>query len=249
MADEPGPSKKVRYDPKKLLTDEELLNIFEEGSDSQEDPYANDSEDDPDYTSPSDSEEKQSGLLIDMNNSTKHIDYFNLLTTDEFFDMLCTRANKHAINLIALSDGEESRIARWIDVTPTEMRKFLGFRNRFLIILRALQFEDTDSQEPPTQYGKIKPLVDFFSDKMKEIYYPSRELSIDESMVLWRGRLKFHQYVKGKRHKFGIKLYQLCEPNGTVLKLIVYTGSANPEISGNWTYRKGRIGSYERLSK
>ncbi|KAJ8933661.1 hypothetical protein NQ314_013873 [Rhamnusium bicolor] len=67
---------------------------------------------------------------------------------------------------------------------------------------------------------------------MKELYYPSRELSIDESMVLWRGRLEFRQYVKDKRHKFGIKLYQLCEPNGIVLKLMVYTGSANPEISG-----------------
>lgn len=67
---------------------------------------------------------------------------------------------------------------------------------------------------------------------MVEIYYPTRELSIDESMVLWRGRLKFRQYIKGKRHKFGIKLYVLYEPNGTALKILVYAGSADPELSG-----------------
>jgi hypothetical protein len=56
---------------------------------------------------------------------------------------------------------------------------------------------------------------------MNECYYPSRELSIDEFMVLWRGRLRFRQYIKGKRHKFGIKLYVLCEPKGIALKIII----------------------------
>ncbi|KAJ8928303.1 hypothetical protein NQ314_019146 [Rhamnusium bicolor] len=87
--------------------------------------------------------------------------------------------------------------------------------------------------QPRTQMGKILPLVNFFNNKMKVVYYPNKELSIDESMVLWRGRLKFRQYIKGKRHKFGIKLYVLCEPNGLVLKLIVYAGSADSQLSGS----------------
>ncbi|KAJ8932502.1 hypothetical protein NQ318_018500 [Aromia moschata] len=205
------------------------------------------------------------GLLVDVNNSTEPIDYFKLLAMDDFFEMLCTRANNHAINLIALGTGNEPRISRWIDVTPIEMRKFLGIlfhtgtiklnrindywkthhlfnlqcfssymsRNRFLLILRALQFEDKEDPEPKTQIGKTMPLVNFFNNKMVEVYYPTRELSIDESMVLWRGRLKFRQYIKGKRHKFGIKLYVLCEPNGTALKIIVYAGSADTELCGS----------------
>lgn len=51
---------------------------------------------------------------------------------------------------------------------------------------------------------------------------------MDESIVLWRGRLLFRQY---KRHKYGIKLYVLAEPDGTVLKYQVYAG-ANDETSG-----------------
>lgn len=42
---------------------------------------------------------------------------------------------------------------------------------------------------------------------MGEIYCPSKNLAIDESMVLFRGRLIFRQYLKGKKHPYGIKLY------------------------------------------
>lgn len=59
---------------------------------------------------------------------------------------------------------------------------------------------------------------------MSEVFYPDKELSLDESMILWRGRLSFRQYIKNKRHKYGIKLYVLTEPDGTILKFSVYTG-------------------------
>ncbi|KAJ8926270.1 hypothetical protein NQ314_021391, partial [Rhamnusium bicolor] len=60
---------------------------------------------------------------------------------------------------------------------------------------------------------------------MRNTYYPGKELSLDESMMLWRGRLVFRQYIKNKRHKFGIKLYMLTEPSGTLLEVEVYTGA------------------------
>nr|CAH7736850.1 unnamed protein product [Callosobruchus chinensis] len=67
---------------------------------------------------------------------------------------------------------------------------------------------------------------------MAEIYYPEKEPSIDESMVLWRGRLMFRQYIQGKRHKYGVKLYVLAEPIGMVQKILVYGGSADPDVGG-----------------
>ncbi|CAK9834556.1 PiggyBac transposable element-derived protein 4, partial [Anthophora retusa] len=35
-------------------------------------------------------------------------------------------------------------------------------------------------------------------------------------MVPWRGRLSFRQYIPGKRHKYGIKLYKLCLPEAKI---------------------------------
>lgn len=37
--------------------------------------------------------------------------------------------------------------------------------------------------------------------------------------VLWRGRLRFRQYIKGKRHKYGVKLYTLTEHQGFLCTL------------------------------
>ncbi|KAG8314113.1 hypothetical protein J6590_099813 [Homalodisca vitripennis] len=39
--------------------------------------------------------------------------------------------------------------------------------------------------------AKVKLIVDHFNNKMDEVYYPCKELSLDEAMVLWRGRLVF----------------------------------------------------------
>uniref|UniRef100_A0A1B6CKQ2 PiggyBac transposable element-derived protein domain-containing protein n=1 Tax=Clastoptera arizonana TaxID=38151 RepID=A0A1B6CKQ2_9HEMI len=43
-------------------------------------------------------------------------------------------------------------------------------------------------------------------------------------MILWHGRLYFRQYIKGKRHKYGLKLYSLCDPHGLILKFFLYWG-------------------------
>lgn len=155
-----------------------------------------------------------------------------------------------------------SRITEWKDLTVDELKVFLGLlfhmgtipltriqdywkkdrlfsipifgeqmsRNRFLLIMRCLHFtSESDSQDP---LAKIRKIIDYFNDKMEACYYPAKELSLDESMILWRGRLYFRQYIKNKRHKYGIKLYMLTEPDGLILKFRVYTGSKDTDVTG-----------------
>nr|CAI5833433.1 unnamed protein product [Callosobruchus analis] len=43
---------------------------------------------------------------------------------------------------------------------------------------------------------KIRLVILLFNNKMLTVYYPNKELSLDESMMLWRGRLAFRQYIK-----------------------------------------------------
>lgn len=107
-------------------------------------------------------------------------------------------------------------------------------RDRFLLIMRCLHFSkvipSTDPQ-PSDRLHKVREIMNYFNNKMMVVYYPSRELSIDEAMVLWRGRLVFRQYIKGKRHKYGIKLYSVNEPDGLIMKFMVYAG-ATDELAG-----------------
>ncbi|XP_045455117.1 piggyBac transposable element-derived protein 4-like [Melitaea cinxia] len=103
-------------------------------------------------------------------------------------------------------------------------------RIRFLLIMRYLHFTSEMESEDPL--FKIRSLIDYFNNKMVECYYPAAQLTLDESMVLWRGRLSFRQFIKNKRHKYGIKLYMLTEPDGLILKLRVYTGGKDLEVAG-----------------
>ena len=96
-------------------------------------------------------------------------------------------------------------------------------RNKFQLILRFWHFinnEDSGSG----RLCKIIGLLDHLNNAMDNIYCPNKNISIDESMMLWKGHLVFRQYVKNKRHKYGIKFYELCESDNIVLKVKIYSG-------------------------
>ena len=62
------------------------------------------------------------------------------------------------------------------------------------------------------------------NDRCGAVYYPCEDLSVDESLVLFKGRLFFKQYIRTKRSRFGIKLYELCTHNGILLGFMTYHG-------------------------
>ncbi|KAI4462106.1 piggybac transposable element-derived protein 4 [Holotrichia oblita] len=92
--------------------------------------------------------------------------------------------------------------------------------------MRCLHFSSCDENNED-RLARIRPVMDHFNTKMQSIYSPGKELTLDESMVLWRRRLVFRQYIKNKRHKYGVKLYMLREPNGLVQKFTIYCGSTD----------------------
>lgn len=49
--------------------------------------------------------------------------------------------------------------------------------------------------------------------KFSSIYVPTQNLTLDESMVAYRGRVGFVHYIPSKPTKFGIKIHCICESN------------------------------------
>jgi len=103
-----------------------------------------------------------------------------------------------------------------------------------MLLLRNLHFTDSE-YNVNNRLNKIEPIVTYFNNKMTEIYEPSENLALDESMVLFRGRLVFRQYIKNKRHKYGIKLYMLTESGGLVHRIMIYSGQGN-DTSDDFTH-------------
>ena len=61
--------------------------------------------------------------------------------------------------------------------------------------------------------------------KFYDLYAPEKEISIDKSMVYFKGHVIFKQHMTQKTVKFGIKLWMLCESEtGYCSKFHVYLG-------------------------
>lgn len=107
-------------------------------------------------------------------------------------------------------------------------------RDRFLLLLWFVHFADNDALDPrdPNRdcLGKIRPLIDLIHARCAAVYSPGRDLCVDESLVLFKGRLAFKQFIRTKRARFGIKLFELCTCHGILLDFMVYHGQMNHEL-------------------
>lgn len=113
----------------------------------------------------------------------------------------------------------------------TPMFRKIMPRDRFFAILRALHFNDNEKQVSGDRLFKMKPVMELLKERFSFYINAYKNLAIDESLMLWKGRLCFKQYISSKRHRFGVKLFILCDcETGAILDFIVYTGS-NTEMT------------------
>lgn len=101
-------------------------------------------------------------------------------------------------------------------------------RNRFQSILQFLHFagnSNYDATDPNhDRLYKVRPVIEYLVSKFKSNYIPEQHISIDEELLLWKGRLVFKQYIPLKRARFGIKMFSLCETTGYLWNSYVYLG-------------------------
>lgn len=99
-------------------------------------------------------------------------------------------------------------------------------RDRFIEILRSLHFNDNSEQPVGDRLFKIEPVIGILQEKFKLFVTPYQNLCIDESLMLWKGRLAFKQYIPKKRHRFGVKFFIIVDcKTGVILDFIIYVGS------------------------
>ena len=108
------------------------------------------------------------------------------------------------------------------------------------MLLQFLHFNDNDKMPGPQEEGysrlyKIKPVLDELFAKFQEVYTPREAICVDESLLLYKGRLIFKQYGPMKRARFGIKIYLCCESDGDkkgsggyCFRFKIYAGKDDP---------------------
>lgn len=96
---------------------------------------------------------------------------------------------------------------------------------RYQMLLRTFNchkpFREDEKQD---KLVKVNRLVDALIASFHAAYTAGKNLSLDESLLLFRGRLSIRQYIKTKAAKYGIKFYELTTSDGYVLNLQIYQG-------------------------
>ncbi|KAK3717925.1 hypothetical protein RRG08_009352 [Elysia crispata] len=79
-------------------------------------------------------------------------------------------------------------------------------RDRFMIIWRYLHLANNNAPqgENPAKLAKLRPMITHLNHVFQENSTPYRDVSIDVSMVKFKGRLAFRQYLPAKPINFQV---------------------------------------------
>lgn len=120
----------------------------------------------------------------------------------------------------------------WENNTRVEKVSSVMSRDRWEEIKRYLHCNDNSSQLPLGDQNrdklfKVRPVIDHLQKKFRAL--PKTQfLCVDEQIVPFKGKSGLKQYNPKKPHKWGYKLFVLCNEKGMVHNFEVYTGSIQP---------------------
>lgn len=103
-------------------------------------------------------------------------------------------------------------------------------RKRFEFIRLALHFNNNDNMlprsDPQFDRGfKIRPIIDHYNESFQAVMNPTKQQTIDEHMIKFKGKNSMKQYIKSKPIKWGFKMWCRCESKtGFLFEFDLYTG-------------------------
>ncbi|CAH1991134.1 unnamed protein product [Acanthoscelides obtectus] len=92
-------------------------------------------------------------------------------------------------------------------------------------------------------------LLDTLIDQYQKAYGPNTELSLDESLLRFRGRLGFRVYIKNKKDRNGIKFNKLMTSDGYLLNMEMYSGHRSDHTKDNSKTEKENHGHFSLTEK
>ena len=99
-------------------------------------------------------------------------------------------------------------------------------RDRFQQIRKVIHFVDPLKEDDDNNLRKLDDFLNALRYNFRYNYIPEKDISVDEYLSLWKGRLKFKVYIPSKRERYGVKIFMLCESStGYLSNFIVYTGA------------------------
>ena len=121
----------------------------------------------------------------------------------------------------------------------TECMNRIMSRGRFAEIKRYICFYDKTKPKPPNDaFYKIREFQDHVINNSKRVYIPERDLSVDESIILYTGLHRLKVYMPQKPNRYGFKAFVLSEAStGYMCNLIMNEGRLKGNTEESFTKR------------
>jgi hypothetical protein len=109
-------------------------------------------------------------------------------------------------------------------------------RERFYQLLRFFRVDSSDpSASPHNPIPRIQSLAATLNQSFAAHYIPSQALTLDETVVAFKGRSSIKQYIPSKPHKWGFKIYSLASDD-YLLHFEVYEGKEEVKTAEGSTF-------------
>ena len=87
-------------------------------------------------------------------------------------------------------------------------------KNRFVNLQKHIRFDDISTRSARREKDKFAPMREVWNKlniNLTKYYIPGKNLTIDEQLVPFRGRVSFRQYIPSKPDKYGMKIWWICD--------------------------------------
>lgn len=193
-------------------------------------------------------------LPMDLDVTSKPIDFFSLYFHTDLIEMICDETNLYAQSF-PIQNQRKQKV--WADTTTTEIKALLGVilnmglhplpdikdyfslswvnkmpffsdvftRDRFLMLFWRLHFSH---EQGSSRDLKIRNVVNTVEEKCRLFYTPSSFVSVDESTISFKGKVVFRVYNPDKPVKFGLKVFVISDAlNGYIYSFCPYYGKSD----------------------
>ncbi|CAC5370491.1 unnamed protein product [Mytilus coruscus] len=156
------------------------------------------------------------------------LDFFKLFLNHVLLEMLIEQTDTYA-KLQKENHPNEKKMP-WVRPTIHEMNAIFGLCFEMGVDRKPSTRMLTTQQPLPGNENydplyKIKPLLTHFNTTFQQEYTPHRNITVDETMIPFKGRVQFKQYMAQKPHKWGVKAWVLADSQHSYIQYVdIYPG-------------------------
>ncbi|KAI4476206.1 hypothetical protein M0804_013792 [Polistes exclamans] len=151
----------------------------------------------------------KSGLLMDLPSEISASEVLSLFLDENLISLIVTETNRYAEQKLQQETIKNARFKRWKPTTCVEIKEFIVLMIWMGLVQTPLvtcwskepinNFAFPCSQMTRNRFELLLAKLHFANNETIE---EGEDIVIDETIVLWRGRLMFRQYFPTKSHKY-----------------------------------------------